>query len=82
MHTIGNQTYNNLHITSEWGNNIQDKDIEFLKPYITKHGKIIDVGANLGIYSIMYSQAFPFTEFICFEPTPDSSRNCSTQLFS
>ena len=80
MHTIGNQTYNNLHITPEWGLNIQDKDIELLKPYITRKGKIIDIGANLGIFSIIYSQVYPYTQFICFEPTPHIAEHCGNNL--
>jgi len=80
MHTIGNNTYSDLYITSEWGLNIQDTDIELLIPHITKSGKIIDIGANLGIYSIMYSQSFPYTKFICFEPTPTISRYCTLNL--
>ena len=80
MHTIGKQTYQGLNISHEWGTNIQDKDIELLKPHITNRGKIIDIGANLGIYTIMYSQAFPYTEFICFEPTPNSAKTCIDNL--
>jgi hypothetical protein len=28
MHTIGNNTYSDLYITSEWGLNIQDKEAD------------------------------------------------------
>jgi FkbM family methyltransferase len=73
MITLGIQTYDGLHISSEYGSNVQDNSIDALIPYIQTSGKIIDIGANQGVYTIIASQKLPYTEFIMFEPLPDTA---------
>lgn len=71
--TIGKNQYEGLNITSEYGNNVQIYNIDLISSYVKKSGKIIDIGANLGVVSIAISQVVPYTEFICFELNKDSA---------
>lgn len=62
--------YPGVYATGEYSNITRDIHIETIKKAIIKKGKIIDIGANLGIMSIYYCQEIENTEIICFEPTP------------
>ena len=71
--TIGKNQYEGLDITPEYGTNIQIYNIDLLSSCVKNTGKIIDVGANIGVVSIGISQVVPYTEFICFELNKSSA---------
>lgn len=77
---IGNKTYEGLHITSEYGNTLYDQTIEEVLTVIKPGGKIIDIGANLGVYSIAASQILPYSEFILFEPVYATAEYATSNL--
>ena len=77
---IGNKTYEGLHITPEYGNTFYDQSIEEILTVIKPGGKIIDVGANLGLYSIAASQTLPYSEFILFEPVSTVAEYATSNL--
>ena len=77
---IGNKTYEGLHITSEYGNTFYDQTIEEVLTVIKPGGKIIDIGANLGLYSIAASQTLPYSEFILFEPVHVTAEHATSNL--
>lgn len=77
---IGNKNYEGLYVTQEYGSIINDTYAQQVKELIKKKGKIIDIGANLGINSILFAQEIPHTEFLCFEPTRHISEMASKNL--
>jgi FkbM family methyltransferase len=64
---IGKNEYEGLLITPEYGQCVEFNS-EPLVPFKNRTGKIIDIGANIGVMSIILSQEFNYTEIICFEP--------------
>jgi FkbM family methyltransferase len=80
MVKIGKNTYDSMYITPEYGNDIQDVNLIKIKPYLKGIKNVIDIGANLGTFPILYSQEMKYTHFFCFEPTKDISNHASNNL--
>jgi FkbM family methyltransferase len=53
-----------------YGDEYQLLPIAFATEYALR-GCIIDIGANLGAFSVLAHSLFPSTEIHCFEPNPD-----------
>jgi FkbM family methyltransferase len=68
---IGKNDYDGLIISSEYGQSVEFNS-NALEPFKNRKGKIIDVGANIGVMSIILSQEFDYTEVVCFEPGKNS----------
>jgi FkbM family methyltransferase len=68
---IGKNDYDGLIISSEYGQSVEFNS-NTLEPFKNRKGKIIDVGANIGVMSIILSQEFDYSEIICFEPGKNS----------
>ncbi|HEV8082400.1 MAG TPA: FkbM family methyltransferase [Chitinophagaceae bacterium] len=53
--------------------------IYFLRKHILKGGLIIDIGAHMGLYTLLLNDLF--VGGYCFEPAPDTFRALKTNLF-
>ena len=56
------------------GDFVSDKEREFLCKYPMAEGAIVDVGANLGIVSLILAKRFPQRTIHSFEPAPSTFR--------
>ena len=79
MIRIGKNDYDGLFISPEYGNQVEFNSAP-LEPFKNRRGKIIDVGANIGMMSIILSQEFDCTEIICFEPVKGSCEMADKNL--
>lgn len=61
-----------LRVTSEYGSNCYDTNINLINYYIDKlkipQGVIIDIGANQGVMSVILKDNIPNTGIVCIEP--------------
>jgi FkbM family methyltransferase len=53
---------------------VSDEELEFLSTYPIGEGEIIDVGANLGVVSLILARRFPQRTIHSFEPAPSTFR--------
>ena len=54
------------------GDFVSDEEREFLSNYSIPEGAIVDVGANVGIVSLMLAKRFPGRSIHSFEPAPST----------
>lgn len=62
------------------GDFVSRKEREFLLTYPIGEGAIIDVGANLGIVSLMLAKRFPERTIHAFEPAPSTFHALQTNI--
>jgi FkbM family methyltransferase len=62
------------------GSFVSDEEREFLSKYPIGQGAIIDVGANLGIVSLMLGKRFPQRSIHSFEPAPSTFQAFRTNI--
>lgn len=62
------------------GNFVSREEREFLSTYPIGEGAIIDVGANLGIVSVMLAKRFPERTIHAFEPAPSTFHALQTNI--
>jgi len=48
------------------------KELEFFFQHLSSGGTFLDIGANIGFFSIMLARAYPSAQIIAFEPDPVS----------
>lgn len=70
MINIQNKLYDII-TTPEYGNifHMPQEHLDLLKNNVNKKGKIIDIGANIGLFSILLSDNIENTGTICIEPS-------------
>jgi hypothetical protein len=72
---IGGGRFGNFNSFSEYhsvAKNMSDAELAFLHRYSFRDGAIVDVGANLGLFSLVVRGRFPDRRVIAFEPAPST----------
>jgi FkbM family methyltransferase len=74
MINIQNKTHDVI-TTPEYGNqfDVSNEHLALLRSNINKKGKIIDIGANLGLMAILLSENIENTGVICIEPSLETT---------
>jgi FkbM family methyltransferase len=67
---------NKLYYEQSW----EDEIIELFKNLISKTKVFYDVGANIGIFSLLAEQLSPNTDIYCFEPNPVNVKRIKSNL--
>jgi FkbM family methyltransferase len=62
------------------GNFVTPKELYFFQNYPLDSGEIFDVGANLGLISLILSERFPDRNIYAFEPNPSTFQNLQENL--
>ncbi len=62
------------------GNFVSPAELSFLQHYPLDSGEIIDVGANLGLISLILAQRFPDRNIHAFEPNPSTFENLQDNI--
>jgi FkbM family methyltransferase len=48
------------------------KELSFFEEHLSATGTFLDIGANIGFFSLMVAKSFPLAQIIAFEPEPFS----------
>jgi FkbM family methyltransferase len=75
LRTVGGVRIGNFNGFSEYHSvvrGVSNAELAFLRGYDFPSGAILDVGANLGLFSLVMSRRYPDRRIVAFEPAPST----------